>query len=126
MRNDRRNVHQLYELLQRKVRVNLTSWEKRNIFDEWQAMTGREFPKNDRTCSNCIRTAIEKIARGTTEKKAPKETPILVKEKLVINEAPKQELTMQHTGAGWYEFSNGYRVRGKANAEQYLLDNSGK
>jgi hypothetical protein len=126
MRNDRRNVHQLNELLQRKVKINLTSWEKRNIWDEWQAMTGQEFPKSDRSCPNCIKDAIQRIARGTTEKKEPKKAPILVKEQMVVNEAPKNELTMQHTNAGWYEFSNGHRVRGKANAEQYLSDNSGK
>jgi hypothetical protein len=117
MRQDRREPAVLQDLVNRKVKVNLTTWEKRNLFNLYEERFGVPFPKNDRSCPSCIKRLIEVLAKG-------EEKPLLVKaEKMVVNEPPANELTYVHTGAGWYEFSNGHRVRGKQNAEDYFNAN---
>jgi hypothetical protein len=121
MRQDRREPVELQDLINRKVKVRLSTWEKRNLFQLYRERFEIEFPKNDRSCPSCIKRLIEVLAKGD------KYAPILVKEKMIVNEPPAEEkadeLIYEHTGAGWYEFSNGHRVRGKANAEDYYNAN---
>jgi hypothetical protein len=113
MRDDRRTAKELDELIERKVRVNLSSWEKRNLFDEWEQKTGVPYPKHERDCPACLRRLIKQLAKSVDV------APILVKaEKMIVHQAPKH---FWHTGAGWYEFEDGTRIRGKANAEAHAI-----
>lgn len=84
MRNDRRTPLQLQELIKKKVRVNLTSWEKRNIKELYLTELKSKIKEN---CGSCWLTAIEELSR--LEQKEVK--PILVKEKMIVHEAPKKE-----------------------------------
>ena len=99
-------------MINEKYRVILSSWEKRNIAEKWKQATGLTL---DQSCGNCWKSAIEKLAKTNIEEEAQK--PILVKDKMIVHDEP---LTMEHVGAGWYQFSDGHRVRGKNNAEAYL------
>lgn len=84
MRNDRRTPNELLDLLNRQVRINLTSWEKRNIKDLYiNHIDRRGFSEN---CPKCWASAIKDIAKLKPEFMANK--PILVKEQLIKHEEP--------------------------------------
>lgn len=85
MRNDRRTPSQLQELINNKVRVNLTSWEKRNIKESYEENFKTKLKEN---CGSCWLEAIRELARLEPNKEIK---PILVKEKMIVHEEPVQE-----------------------------------
>jgi hypothetical protein len=89
MRNDRRTPHELADLLNRRVKLTLSSFEKRTILADYKERIDRRgFQEN---CSTCWASAIRELARLKGEQ--PKNAPILVKEKMIVAETPKKEVT---------------------------------
>lgn len=82
MRKDRRTPQVLQDLINRKVRVKLTSWEKRNIKDLYEQETGSKFQEN---CSSCWTKAIKVLSKLEPQEE---QKPILVKEQMIVREKP--------------------------------------
>lgn len=80
MRKDRRTPQVLQDLINRKVRVKLTSWEKRNIKDLYEQETGSKFQEN---CSSCWTKAIKVLSKLEPQEE---QKPILVKEQMIVHE----------------------------------------
>ena len=107
-RNDRRSPQVLNDLVNRQVKVTLTSWEKRNIKELLFELTGVTFKKQEEGCGSCWRRAIETIckvqkSRGQVEKvdNYNPNKPILVKDKMVVNEKPEEVETPDYDSMKW-------------------------
>lgn len=93
IRNDRRSPKELQELINQKIRIQLTSWEKRNIVEMYRKeIDPKGFAEN---CSSCWRQAIQELSKISSG--GEKIKPILVKEKMIVHEPtvtepPKDEV----------------------------------
>jgi hypothetical protein len=113
-----RTIAELASLIDRRVRFTLTTEEKHYIANAWARLTNTKMSN----CPDCYGRAIKKLNQiGIKEVVEP--TPILVKDKLVVNDEPTKPLEDYSTGAGWYRFPDGHKVRGKDNAQKYLDEN---
>lgn len=88
MRNDRRTPLELQELIERKVKIKLSSWEKRNIKEQYREKFNSKFQEN---CGSCWTNAIKELSRLDNGKK---NKPALVKEKMIVHEKPNAEITL--------------------------------
>lgn len=118
-----RTVKELYTAIQEKRRISLTKEEKEMLYEEagkidkklqLSLYRNRTFTQ----CGTCWHRTIDRLFK---REQALGVEPKLVKK--VEDKMVKSELTFTHTGGGWYEFSDGHRVRGKANAEEYYNQN---
>lgn len=117
-----RSIKELADLVSnRKVKVSLSREEKQLIKKLHLEKFGYKF--SNTYCPPCWSRVIRNLAK--LEINEPTDEVVKVSEKMVVNE-PTSELTMEHIGSGWYQFSDGHKVRGKANAEEYLGKHNAK
>jgi hypothetical protein len=110
-----RTIQRLNEMIAERMRFTLTEEEKLFIEQKYQEVAKVKMSK----CPDCWARAIKVLAQANVTQEVQAQKPILVKDNLVVNEKPKT-LEDYATGAGWYCFPDGYKVRGKNNAQKYF------
>jgi len=104
IRNDRRSPKELQELIDQKIRIQLTSWEKRNIIEMYRKeIDPKGFAEN---CSSCWRQAIQELSKVSSGKEKIK--PILVKEQMIVHEKEQEVEETNYDNMTLKELRNAY------------------
>jgi len=97
-----------------KMIANATFLNERH---EGRVEMGQEFETTEERAGQLEKANAARRKEGKGPSKTKPAGPATTKEE-------KNKLTAKHTGGGWYEISDGEKVKGKAEAEAYIEKNS--